>query len=152
MMPPKREDQNVPFFKTGADGSKVKTFVRHARNNRKQMSARLVYVKNIIKEGFQKTARAGGVYVVPREENGVEVLHVISGATLLEAIYDAHSEAPEAPQVVATVSAGYPPFFRLHPETPPDVIDHIRDRGNKYNQLGVSASNHHVKKRCLVRS
>ena len=92
----------IPLYR--ADGSK--TFVRHVINAlRKNVAVQHEYKVLIKRSGIIKGARAGFIIGVPSVLNRSEmVVHLIAGATLMEALYLAHEESPENPLAFHTHS------------------------------------------------
>ena len=85
---------------------------------------------------LQLLSRDAGV-----DPNKQEPLYlVLAAATLIESIYDAYAESPSAEQVAAPMTAGYPDVHEMHGKSPYDILDHVRDSQNKFNQKGCGTS------------
>eukprot|EP00969_Alexandrium_andersonii_P111600 4929101-Alexandrium_andersonii.AAC.1 len=81
----------VPIYHASGD----KVFLRHSLNNRRNAAVRRKYRDMIYERGIVKDARAGKMYVVPDcLDNQRWHLHMLSAATLMEALYEAHEAQP----------------------------------------------------------
>ena len=91
-----QENIHEELFKK--NGTTVR-FLRHPMNQRNQAMVRKRYVQHILEHGVMRDVRSTTV-VVP-DSWGVEdrTLHVVCGATLLEAAYEAHQLHSKNPQV-----------------------------------------------------
>eukprot|EP00959_Pyramimonas_sp_CCMP1952_P214536 4489868-Pyramimonas_sp.AAC.1 len=123
---------NANFFEN-VNGQKVQMIFRHPVNDRDQEEARQKYISAIKDDGVMEECRSDivGVYLTDEEvraaakkyhKSGTEVemlrswtpsprpslerLYLLAGATLIEAAYMAHAEAPELPNVKLTIETG----------------------------------------------
>ncbi len=84
------------------DKSGTPLIKRHILNDRNQCDTRLKYKITILKHGYKPNLR-NEMVVVPASK-GSNTYLVLSGAHLIEAIYEAYYEAPGNPQVQARLS------------------------------------------------
>ncbi len=61
---------------------------------------------------------------------------VIAGAHLVEAMYEAARQAPQNPQVRASLAAGIV-ITRIDPRSPADIQRYFRNEGNELNDSGA---------------
>lgn len=91
----------MPFFHPSGPKKGQPIFARHEYNNRVQLATRRFYKKLVLKHGVTWADRAGDIVVVPDHLRQDEwTLHVLSGATLLEACYEAIRDDPRNDQVI----------------------------------------------------
>ena len=127
----------MPFFHP--DGKNV--FTRHELNHRQQLSTRREYKELILKMGLMKDMRAGRPMAVPDPlDPETWQLNLIAAATLVEALYDAAEEDPSNAQVRASLQDGLTSAIVLHPKTPWDVVEYLRDSANRFVAYGSRTS------------
>lgn len=123
----------------------AKTFVRHQLNSRNEVDTRRHYMGLITKHGMLKDIR-GSPWAIREtvsqsHSNTTEHrLHLISSATLIEAIYLAVETAPENLQVIQTKKQPIQNITIFNPKTPTDVLHYVRDLANMLNGVGSNIS------------
>ncbi|CAK0822144.1 unnamed protein product [Prorocentrum cordatum] len=123
------EERWLPLF--GKDGQQLLT--RHERLNvRNQCDNRLKYKKLVLTIGCKPNQRNEMVFVP--KARGSEGHWCLSGAHLVEAIYEAHAEQPENPQVIASVAGGVKACV-LDCRSPDDILSHFKEDGNGLNHI-----------------
>eukprot|EP00959_Pyramimonas_sp_CCMP1952_P420139 8800215-Pyramimonas_sp.AAC.1 len=134
------ENSWVPLFLDQARTQKA--FERHELNDRNCCDTRDKYKKDIKTRGFIVGGR-NEMVVMRRSSSTDNSFWILSGAHVIEAIYDAFDDMVKSkrhnPQVAATVMKGIPITEADH-RTPIDVVTHLTDVGNILNGIGTKTT------------
>ena len=127
MSPQERlQNMSIGWYK-GPVEDRIPMFVRHAEVNgvRVQLETRKMYKGRILADGIIKEQRGQMIGVVTSLDPQLRIIHLIAGATLSEPFYDAHAEAPDNEQVLATLQGNNSNVLLLMPNTPKEVLDYL---------------------------
>ncbi len=113
---------------------------RHPVNKDRGQAATIDdYKRGVLRFGVQPHCR-GCAIAVPRAVSNADgpsdaqPYFLVGHATLTEAVYAAHEEEPENPQVIASLSQGLPEPLVLSPRTPRDVLLWIKEEHNRWHR------------------
>ena len=130
-----------PYF----DDRGRKVFERHALNDRHQAAVVDAYKESIKKEGVLRGVRSD-IWAVASslDADFPERLHVISGASLIEAAYKANAEDQDNPNVIRTLAGQVFNITVFQHNTPAAVIHFLVDIGNV--KVGTGSVTSHIQK------
>ena len=122
----------------------ARAMVRSAVNQERAMNATTLdeYTRKAIDTGLLE-GLGSALWAIPDTvlvQVGVTIFQLLTGGTRVEAVYLALHQAPQNPQVLATIAALSPTIHMFSPETPRDVQEYLRDIGNSLNDFAVSVT------------
>ncbi len=127
----------IPYFMPdpalGDAGEPIELFKRSPYNDRNPEDTREEYKRSILKDCVWKGVRGETWAVLSPYGVTPAIFWVVTGATLLEAIYCAHKEDPSNPQAITTMQDGVHPITLFDARTPPVVFTYLVDAGNVQN-------------------
>lgn len=125
------------YFKNG--DSKHKADERCMQSNPRRMPHIVRgYAKGILEEGVQALARGASIVVQGNNEDNCVEYRIVAGASLVEALFLAHSMEPENEFVTMVNQDCFPAFvFKL--DTPRGVLKCVKSAHNRFH-FGASIS------------
>ena len=142
---PRCDPMNTPWYLISAPGGvPERAMIRSAVNMERAMNlTSLVEYVVKAKESGLLLGLGSELWGIPADQVvqiGRTQMQLLTGGTRIEAMYQAHADAPSNAQISATMAAPSPKIILFKQDTPRCVQEYLRDMGNSLNDFAVAST------------